>query len=202
MVRGSWSVIRGQLSKTNYVPRIVYYELGIDRLHPTDVLLCWKKARTSWFLPQGLLRTLKPGFQGLYDSGAACPFLLCPASLTSAQALVAPAVSRNIARLMGIARRPLNMPRWAIVIAVAVLCMWRISDWPATTRSSLRGLLWLSDGAGYDHWEGVLRGAAAAGGTGKAQDAAFPVDGTANQLDSAGCFRSADSALRQAIAAT
>lgn len=110
------------------------------------------------------------------------PVLTLPGKPADRTSLVLPAVSRNIARAIGIARRPLNMPRWAIVVAVAALAFSGFligRQRPAHHYVAYFGYpMVLDTTTGKACYAVAPRPAEPE----TAQDAAFPLDGAANQL--------------------
>ena len=113
------------------------------------------------------------------------PVLTLPDKPAIRTTLVVPAVfrtfARSISRAVGIARQPLNAPLWAIVVAVAVLAFGGFLV--GRHRPAHHYVAYF----GYPMVLDTTTGKACYAVPPRPADpatAAFPVDGTANQLDS------------------
>lgn len=111
------------------------------------------------------------------------PVLTMPGKAAVRTAVFTPAIFRNLVAVLHIARRPLNMPRWAIAVLVAVLAtggFFMGRQRPAHHYVAYFGYpMVLDTTTGKACYAVAPRPAKAAA----ADDPAFPLDGTANQLD-------------------
>ena len=110
------------------------------------------------------------------------PVLTMPDKPGDQKSLVPASVSRSMSGVIGVACRPLSVPRWAAVIAVAVLACGGFAigrQRPKHHYVSYFGYpMVLDTTTGKACYAVPPRPPKAA-----ADDPAFPVDGTANQLD-------------------
>lgn len=110
------------------------------------------------------------------------PVLTMPGKPATQTSLVPASVSRSISGVIGSVRRPLDVPRWAVVMALAVLVFGGYligRQRPAHHYVSYFGYpLVLDTATGKACYAVPPRPAKPA-----ADDPSFPVDGTANQLD-------------------
>ncbi len=110
------------------------------------------------------------------------PVFTMPAKPADQKPLVSASVSRSMSRVIGIACRPLSVPPWAVVIAVAVLACGGFvlgRHRPAHHYVSYFGYPMVLDTTTGKACYAVPPPPPKAA----ANDPAFPADGTANQLD-------------------
>jgi len=110
------------------------------------------------------------------------PVLTMPGK-TAERTLLAPAaISRAFAGILAAICRPLRLPRWAIVAAVAVLALG--SYFAGRRHPAHHYVAYFGYPMVLDTTTGKACYAVAPHSAPNVQDAAYPVDGTANSLDS------------------
>ena len=111
------------------------------------------------------------------------PVLAMPAKPADQKSLVPATVSRSMSRVIGVACRPLSLPPWAIVVAVAMLAFGGFligRQRPAHHYVSYFGYPMVLDTTTGKACYAVPPQPAAPA---RVDDPTFPVDGTANQPD-------------------
>ena len=109
------------------------------------------------------------------------PVLTLPGKPAERTSLAPAAVSRTFAGILAAARRPLRLPRWAVITAVAVLAL---GCYLAGRRHPQHHYVaYFGYPMVLDTTTGKACYAVQPHPAGSVQDAAFPLDGTANSLD-------------------